>query len=125
MKTLPKARFIRQRKEHPEVLQFIFFGPVVKERWVEEWYDFNSLAPSYFLTKFSYEEGEKMKAQQQLSPVIVYSSNDRKIYWFKDTFVHCTEPDEDETVVKGLILDQEERRTKRLEKLRKKGEQAT
>jgi len=125
MKKLSKAHFIKRRIEHPEVKQFVLFGPVVKERQTQVWYEFNSCAPSFFSSQFSYEEGEKLKAQQQRSPVIVYSSNDRKIYWFKDTFLHCTEPEEDETIVKGYIFNQEERRKKRLEKLRKKGEQAT
>ena len=125
MKTLPKARFYRVHHEKPRVLQFVVFGPVVKERQIERWYVFNESQNPQIINKFSVEEGEKMKDQQKVEPVVVHSSALEKIFWFKDVFVLCTSPDEDQAVVKGFVIDQEERRAKRLEKLRKKGEQAT
>jgi hypothetical protein len=102
---------------------FIFFGPVTKPAKKEKYYLFKNSQKRHpdIIHRITVYEGNKLKEQQKERPNLVYADTYQRIYWFKDVFVRCTGENESVDVVRGLILEKEEREANRLKRLRERG----
>lgn len=123
MRILNSASFEYHENIQEEELMFIFFGPVTKPAKKEKYYLFKDSQKKYsdIIHRITVYEGNKLKEQQKERPTLVYADTYQRIYWFKDVFVRCTGENESVDVVRGLILEKEEREANRLKRLRERG----
>lgn len=123
MKILTSATFERHEIEHEEEYRFIFFGPVTKPAWTESFYLFKDSAKGHpdVCFRMKIPEAEEFQRLQETKPVPVDRAGRICIYGFQGFFVKCEAEEETIEMVRGLVLERQEREARRLERLREKG----
>jgi hypothetical protein len=118
MKEFKRAWLEKSEIEHLEKRKYIFFGPIIKKREIEQIFYFGSSKnPHFQITK---EHGEKILKNQMHKPELVRENIDAdSIFMFRNVFVWCDLKIETPEMIVGYVLELEEKDKKKREKAEK------
>lgn len=118
MKEIKRAWLEKSEIEHLEKRKYIFFGPIIKKREIEQFFYFGTSKNSHFqITK---EHGEKILKNQMHQPELVRENIDAdSIFMFRNVFVWCDLKIETPEMIVGYVLELEEKDKKKREKAEK------
>jgi hypothetical protein len=99
------------------VKEWIFFG---KDQYIPETFTFQASYRNqeYSAEKLSRREYESLCEKQQHTPIYLLTVGHRKWWWFRDEFYFTTDNFQDPLLVKGLLIEKQDRMRRKAERAR-------